>query len=102
MQFRQALEHHYHELHTVKAYADLLHISTKSLTSYVSVCTRSTTLKLINERIILEAQRLLSYSELKIKEIAYQLGFEDPSYFVKFFKQQTGYLPAQIRNQIQS
>ena len=102
VQFRQALEHHYHELHTVKAYADLLHISAKSLTNYVYICTRSTPLKIINERIILEARRLLTHSGLKIKEISYQLGFEDPSYFVKFFKRQTGYLPAQIRKQTNS
>jgi len=54
-------------------------------------------LKIINDRVILEAKRQLLHSSLKIKEIAFYLGFEDPSYFVKFFKRQTGYLPAEFR-----
>lgn len=97
VQFRQILEHHYRQLHTVKEYASRLNVSTKSLTNYVYESSHSTPLKIINERIILEAKRQLLHSDLKIKEIAFYLGFEDPSYFVKFFKRQTGYLPAEFR-----
>ncbi len=54
-------------------------------------------MKIINDRIILEAKRQLCYTDLKIKEIAFRLGFDDPSYFVKLFKRQTGILPAEFR-----
>lgn len=97
VRFRQTLEHHYRQLHTVKEYASRLNVSTKTLTSCVFESSHSTPLKIINERIILEAKRQLLHSDLKIKEIAFYLGFEDPSYFVKFFKRQTGCLPAEFR-----
>lgn len=97
VRFRQLLEHHYRQMHTVKEYANRLNISTKTLTNCVYDSSRSTPLKIINERIILEAKRQLLHSDLKIKEIAFYLGFEDPSYFIKFFKRQTGYLPAEFR-----
>lgn len=97
VRFRQALEHHYCSMHTVKEYANLLNISSKTLTNSVLESAHSTPLKLINERIILEAKRQLIHSDLKVKEIAFYLGFEDPSYFVKMFKRQTGCLPVEFR-----
>ena len=97
VKFRQLLEHHYRQMHTVKEYADRLNVSTKTLTNCVYESSHSTPLKIINERIILEAKRQLLHSDLKIKEIAFYLGFEDPSYFVKLFKRQTGCLPAEFR-----
>ena len=84
--FRQAIEQNFRSLHTVKEYADLLNITTKTLTNYVSECSRFSPLEMINNRIILEAKRLLRYSDLMVKEIAAELGFDDPSYFNKFFK----------------
>lgn len=95
--FRQMIEQHYRDLHTVKDYSDRLGVSTKSLTNYVSECSPHSPLELINGRIILEAKRLLRYSNLMIKEIAYRLGFEDPSYFVKFFKRIVGVAPIDFR-----
>ena len=99
VRFRQMLEHHYRSMHTVKEYANHLNVSTKTLTNCVYESSRSTPLALINERIVLEAKRQLLHSSLKVKEIAFQLGFEDPSYFVKFFKRHTGCLPADFREQ---
>ena len=77
VRFRQILEHHYRQMHTVKEYASHLNVSTKTLTNCVYESSHST--------------------PLKIKEIGFYLGFEAPSYFVKFFKRQTGYLPAEFR-----
>lgn len=99
VRFRQMLEHHYRTMHTVKEYAAHLNVSTKTLTNCVYESSHSTPLALINDRILLEAKRQLLHSSLKIKEIAFGLGFEDPSYFVKFFKRQTGFLPAEFREQ---
>lgn len=98
IRFRQMLEHHYKRIHTVKEYASHLNVSVKTLTNSVYESSHTTPLKIINDRIVLEAKRQLFYSDLKVKEIAFQLGFEDPSYFVKFFKRQTGFLPAEFRD----
>lgn len=97
VQFRQQLEHHYKRLHTVQEYADLLHVSSKTLTRSVSEAAKTTPLKIINQRLALEARRLLQYSDKKVKEIGYHLGFDDPSNFIKFFKRQTGQMPSYYR-----
>lgn len=97
--FRQQIELNYRTLHTVKDYANLLSVSTKTLTNYVAECSPLSPLELINGRIILEAKRLLRYSTMMIKEIAYRLGFDDPSYFVKFFKRIVGVSPADFREE---
>lgn len=99
VRFRQSLEHHYRSMHTVKEYAAHLNVSTKMLTNCVYESSHSTPLALINDRIVLEAKRQLLHSSLKVKEIAFQLGFEDPSYFIKFFKRYVGCLPAEFREQ---
>ena len=99
VRFRQSLEHHYRSMHTVKEYAAHLNVSTKTLTNCVYESSHSTPLALINDRIVLEAKRQLLHSSLKVKEIAFQLGFEDPSYFIKFFKRYVGCLPAEFREQ---
>lgn len=99
VRFRQSLEHHYRSMHTVKEYAAHLNVSTKTLTNCVYESSHSTPLALINDRIVLEAKRQLLHSSLKVKEIAFQLGFEDPSYFIKFFKRYVGSLPAEFREQ---
>ena len=84
--FRREIERNFRKMHTVKEYANALNISTKSLTNYVAECTTHTPLEMINNRIILEAKRMLRYSDMMVKEIAAALGFEDPSYFNKFFR----------------
>lgn len=99
VRFRQSLEHYYRSMHTVKEYAAYLNVSTKTLTNCVYESSHSTPLALINDRIVLEAKRQLLHSSLKVKEIAFQLGFEDPSYFIKFFKRYVGCLPAEFREQ---
>lgn len=100
LEFRQLLEQHYASVHTVKEYATMLHITPKTLTQYVTECSAHTPLEIINNRVALEAKRLLRYSVLSIKEIAFRLGFEDPSYFVKFFKRLAGQSPADYRERL--
>lgn len=97
MTFRRLIEENYCRLHTVKDYAALMNVTAKTLTLYVNECSTFTPLELINNRIILEAKRLLRYSVLSVKEIAFQLGFDDPSYFVKFFKRIVRQSPADYR-----
>lgn len=97
LQFRRRLESDFRRMHAVKEYANRLNVSTKTLTNAVATTSHTTLLRLINERITLEAKRLLRFSHMQIKEVGFALGFEDPSYFVKFFKRQTGMMPAQWR-----
>lgn len=98
-QFRNLLEQEYDRLHTVGDYATRLNVSGKTLSNSLSECSGKTPLAFINDRIVLEAKRMLRYSNLMVKEIAYNLGYDDPSYFVKFFKRQTGFLPSDFREQ---
>ena len=53
--------------------------------------------EIVRDRIILEAKRQLRYSEKAIKEIAYDLGFEDPTYFNRIFKKAESVSPKQYR-----
>ena len=99
VKFRQTLEQHFRDVHTVQEYASLLSVTAKTLTACTLECTRQTPLKLINDRLILEARRLLRYTDQPSKEVAFRLGFDDPSYFVKFFKRETGLLPLDFREQ---
>ena len=98
--FRKLIEENYFRLHTVKDYASLLGVSSKTLTLYAGEFSNYTPLELINNRIILEAKRLLRYSILSVKEIAFRLGFDDPSYFGKFFKRIVKQSPADYRESL--
>lgn len=97
VRFRQLLEQNFRSVHTVNEYAALLNVSPRTLSKYVNQSTHHTPLQMINDRIALEAKRLIQHSTLSIKEIGYDLGFEDPSYFVKFFKRMTGSMPNEFR-----
>lgn len=95
--FRQLVEQNFRKVHTVKEYAQMLNVSARSLNDYVRQSVHRTPLQLINDRICLEAKRQIQHSPLRINQIAYDLGFEDPSYFVKFFKRQTHHRPTDYR-----
>lgn len=97
VRFRQLLEKNFRTLHTVQEYAGLLNVSPRSLATYVRQSAHRSPLQIINDRIVLEAKRQLQNSTLSVKEISYQLGFDDPSYFVKFFKRLTGHMPSEMR-----
>jgi len=97
VKFRNLLEENYRTTHTVSEYAELLNISNKTLTNCTNEISHQTPLQIINERLSLEAKRLLAYSDKNVNEIGFELGFEDPSYFVKFFKRHTKMLPGDFR-----
>ena len=54
--------------------------------------------ELIQQRILLEAKRLIIHSRTSFKEITFDLGFSEPGYFSRFIKKQTGYSPKELRN----
>ncbi|GAB4025590.1 helix-turn-helix domain-containing protein [Spirosoma gilvum] len=81
-------------------YANLMHLSSRTLSEITGQLLNKTPSQIIQERIILEAQRLLLHSELNINQIGYRLGFNDPSYFVKYFKKNAGVSPSEFRKAI--
>ncbi len=99
VRFRQLLEQNFRSVHTVQEYAGMLNVSVRTLTKYVGLCAHRSPLQIINDRIVLEAKRLLQHTSRNVKEIGYELGFEDPSYFVKFFKRMAGVMPTEFREQ---
>lgn len=97
IQFRKLVEEEFTRLHTVQEYADRLNVAVRTLNKCVNECSQKSPLTFINDRIILEAKRMVRYTNMMMKEIAYDLGYEDSSYFVKLFKRHTGYLPSDFR-----
>ncbi len=95
--FRKLVEENFSEIHTVAEFSEMLNVSTKTLTNYTKEIAHQTPLEIITDRLILEAKRLLSYSEKNVNEVGFELGFEDPSYFVKFFKRHVKMSPKDFR-----
>lgn len=97
--FHTLINKHFLIKKSLKEYADILGISEKTLSNIFSKYSKETPSKLLKNRIILEAKRLLIYSEQPIKEIAYQLGYDDYSNFTKLFKNETGITPLEFKTQ---
>lgn len=102
MEFVNLIDENYKKGYTVSEYARLMHISTRTLSDLTSQLVNKTPSQMIQERIILESQRLLLHSDLNVGQIGYRLGFDDPSYFVKYFKKHTNISPSEFRNSIAS
>lgn len=85
-QFKQKTENHYKLWHKVSEYAQALNLSADYLNDVVKSAIGKTAKEFIQERICLEAKRMGLHTNLSTKEIAWELGFEDPSHFSKFFK----------------
>lgn len=98
IEFKCLVQNHYKELKQVKAYALLLHITPLYLNEMVKEITGFTASYWIQQEIILEARRLLYYTDLDVKQIAYRLGYDDYAYFSRFFKKSTGNTASQFRN----
>jgi AraC family transcriptional regulator, transcriptional activator of pobA len=91
------VENHFKTKHTVAEYADLLNKSPKTLSNLFSKLSDKTPLQYIQDRKMLEAKRLLKYTNRSIKEIAYEIGFEDIQTFGRFFKNSQGISPSDFR-----
>ena len=88
--FSVLLEKYFKTEHEVKFYASSLNKSPKTLSNIFNLLQQPAPSKLIQKRIILEAKRYLHYTDKSAKEIAYDLGFESPAHFSRFFKMYTG------------
>lgn len=91
------LETNIFRMKNVSDYADLLNLSPYQLNSIAKISVGKTVSELVNDQIILEAKRHLIATPAQVKEVADLLGYEDPSYFIRFFKKHTGQSPDAFR-----
>lgn len=88
--FKQLIRNNYKDIKQVQEYAALLAITPLHLNEVVKEITGFPASYWIQQEIILEAKRLLYYTTLDVKQVAYELGYEDHAYFSRFFKKNTG------------
>lgn len=95
--FKSLLEHDFITVKSPAAYAKGLNISTPYLNECVKTATGHPVSYHIQQRVILEAKRLLCHSNKSIKEVAAELGYDDYSYFIRLFVKVTGMTPLIFR-----
>jgi len=98
--FEGLIDKHFRDEKLPSFYADLLSISTNYLNKICREENGQTAGEIIRRRITIEGQRLLHYTNCSVNEIAGQLGFENVSYFVTFFRKQTNLTPEQFRKKV--
>ena len=96
-QFGLLVELHFRELHQVQDYADLMHKAPKTLANLFGKHAARTPLQVIQERIALEARRMLIYTDQTAAEVGYALGFDEPAHFSRFFRRAVGEAPGAFR-----
>lgn len=95
--FFEKVEKYHHQWHNVSDYIHLLSASEKLLSESVRLAIGMTPKVYLDQRRMLEAKRFLAYSNLSIKEIAFTLGFDEPTNFSKFFRKHTSISPNEFR-----
>lgn len=100
--FRNLVRGDYRNLKRPSDYSQQLNISVAHLNDVVKMVTGLSASALIQKEILSEAQRLLYYSRLSIKEIAVQLGYKDTKYFIRLFTKKTGLSPGDYRKTLRS
>ena len=95
--FRNLLDKHFRTEHSLQAYADLVGVSVGQLSRLCREVLGKSSLQVMNDRLIQEAQRELLYTSLPIKQLASELGFDDDAYFSRFFRKHTGVNPKAYR-----
>lgn len=91
------IDKHFSEQHNTIFYARQISLSEKRLNELTKETLGYTVKQLILERLLLEAKRLINHGQLTFKEIAFELGFNDSSYFSRFFKIHSGLTPEQFK-----
>ncbi|HOZ75151.1 MAG TPA: helix-turn-helix domain-containing protein [Flavobacterium sp.] len=96
-EFEKLVEQHFRANKMPSFYAEKLHVTVNYLNKICKSEASKTAGDIVRKRITIEAQRLLHYTNLSVNEIAHDLGFENVSYFITFFKKQTLVTPEQFR-----
>ncbi|MGV6862471.1 MAG: helix-turn-helix domain-containing protein [Putridiphycobacter sp.] len=95
--FKSLIHEHYKTLHATSDYAKKLNISPDHLNKVVKSKTGKTAKEHIQQRLVIEAKRLLYFTDLSHKEIAFELGFSEPAHFSSFFKKNVGISPSDFQ-----
>lgn len=96
--FKSALNHNFSVIKRPSEYAKRLNISTSYLNECVKITTGHSVSYHIQQRVILEAERLLYHSDKSVKEIAGEVGYDDYSYFIRLFTKIIGMTPLAFRS----
>lgn len=96
-EFMELLEKHIATHKQVSRYTDLMNLSAYQLNEITKAAVGKTVSDLVNEQVILEAKRFLLATANQVKDVADLLGYEDTSYFIRFFKRHTGQSPETFR-----
>ncbi|MEO0473443.1 MAG: helix-turn-helix domain-containing protein, partial [Bacteroidota bacterium] len=99
LRFIDLLEKHYRAERNATFYADQLNISYKHLNQTVKKTVGQSVKHFIDRFVVLEMERQLVATDRSVKTIAYEMGFDEPTNFVKFFKRHHGISPARYRTQ---
>lgn len=97
MEFKTLLDLKYKSLKQVGGYAEQMHITDKRLNQAISKVLGKTPKQMIDGRVMLEAKRLLAHTSQSVKEIGFELGFEEPTNFIKYFKKHHSSTPIEFR-----
>ena len=100
--FSTLVEFNFKKLHSVTDYAERLGLSPKSLTKHFQKIGTQTPSDFIKKRILLEAKRKLIYTDASVKEIGFDLGFNDPAYFTRFFTKTIGKSPLHFKKEFKN
>ena len=95
--FKDFLENNFTKIKAVNGYAEKINVSEKRLNQATSKVLDKSPKELIDDRILLEAKRLLVHGNKSIKEIGFELGFEEPTNFIKYFRKHIGKTPMEFR-----
>jgi AraC-like DNA-binding protein len=95
--YKLLIEEKFLELGSVQDYAGLLNVTDRHLNEATKKAVGKTANQLISERILMEAKRLLIQSGMGVSEVAYQLNFDDPAYFCRFFRKGTALSPGEFK-----
>lgn len=98
---RERVEHRFRLREPIEDHAQALGVSSRRLRAACEAVVHQSPRDMLDERTMLEAQRSLIYGNLTVAEIGYALGFADPAYFSRFFRQRRGCSPLAFRNQSQ-
>lgn len=88
--FNVLVEEHFKTKKSVREYAELMYKSPKTITNVFGKYSEDTPLQVIHKRVIMEAKRLLFYTDKSAKEIGFEIGYSDPAQFSKLFKNVVG------------
>lgn len=99
-EFNYLVERHFAEHHDVAFYASKLNKSPKTLSNLFALVSERAPLNIIHDRIMIHARRQINYSGLSIKEIAYELGYDNIQTFSRFFKSREGVSPVHYRKKV--